>query len=343
MKMFGKDIAPLGMGCWPIGGEMYREGQTVGYSRTDDAESLRTIHAALDHGVGLFDTAAAYGAGHAEKLLGQALKGRDAVVVSKFGIAIDEDTKALLGAEMEPAAIRKAIDDSLRRLDRDCVDVMLLHLNELEVSAAEPMFAVLSEAVAAGKVGHFGWSTDFPDKARAFANQPGFDCVEHAMNLYFDAPSIQQTVSETGLVALIRSPLAMGMLTGKYGANDVLPPDDIRSTDEPWRDYFEKGRAKPEHLEILDAVRELLQTGGRTLTQGALCWLWGKREENVPVPGARTVAQMVDNAGALAFGALPTDVMDEIETLVGQTEQAPRALRSVGATRRAPEGDARAR
>jgi len=83
MDILGKTFAPLGMGCWPIGGEMYRDGQTVGYSRSDDAESIRTIHAALDHGVTLFDTAAAYGTGHAEQLLAQALKGRDAIVVSR--------------------------------------------------------------------------------------------------------------------------------------------------------------------------------------------------------------------------------------------------------------------
>ena len=340
MKLSGKEIAPLGLGCWPIGGEMYRDGQTVGYSRSNDAESLRTIHAALDHGVILFDTAQAYGAGHSERLLGQALKGREAVIVSKFGIAIDEADKALLGAQLAPDAIRASIDDSLRRLERDHIDVMLLHLNDLDIPDAADVFAVLSEAVAAGKVGSFGWSTDFPDRARAFAQLPGFSCVEHAMNLYFDAPSMQEVVADIGVTALIRSPLAMGMLTGKYGADVVLPSDDVRATDEPWRDYFKDGKAKAEHIAILDAVRELLQTGGRTLTQGALCWLWGKRADNVPVPGARTVAQMVDNADALAFGALPVNVMDEIEALIGQPET---ALHAVHAVRRVPEGEARAR
>ena len=117
MNFLDQEINPLGMGCWPIGGPMFSGDQPLGYSNSDDAESIRTIHAALAGGVTLFDTAAAYGAGHAERLLARALKDRpDALIVTKIGIAIDEETKQLTGDEVEPETVIPAIDRCLARL-----------------------------------------------------------------------------------------------------------------------------------------------------------------------------------------------------------------------------------
>ena len=89
MDFLGTNISPLGMGCWPIGGAMFIGDQPAGYTTTDDAKSMRTLHAALDAGITLFDTAAAYGAGHAERLMADAFKGRhDVQIVTKIGIAV---------------------------------------------------------------------------------------------------------------------------------------------------------------------------------------------------------------------------------------------------------------
>ena len=327
MKLLETEIAPLGMGCWPIGGPFFRGEQPLGYANAEDGESIRTIHAALDAGITLFDTAAVYGAGHAERLLGQALADRpEAIIISKIGIGFDETTKQVTGDETDPADVMPAIERCLVRLKRDRIDILLLHQNALPVAEAEPIFDEMEKARQTGKIRAYGWSTDFPESAKATAGRKDFIGIEHAMNVYFDAPSMQGVIQDCDLLAFIRSPLAMGILTGKYGAESKMPPDDIRSTNEEWRDYFHDARVQQSYLSQLDAIRDLLQTGGRTLSQGALCWLLAKSDHTIPLPGARTVTQMQDNAGAVAHGPLPPEVMAEIETLIDRKpEGRPRA------------------
>lgn len=329
MTLFDQDTIRLGMGCWPIGGPMFGgEGfgncGTLGYADIDDAESIRTIHAALANGIRLFDTAGVYGAGHAERLLAQALRGRpDAKIATKIGIAFGEATKTLLAIQPDPRAVQPAIDGALARLGRDHIDLVLLHLNDLPVPEAEPLFAAMEEAVARGKIGAYGWSTDLAQNVRSVAGRPGFAAVEHAANVLFDAPVMRAVVAEHSLHALIRSPLGMGLLSGKYHSSSQMPSSDIRSTSNTVTAYFRDGRPNPEFLRKLDEVRGLLQTGGRSLVQGALGYLWAKSDRNIPVPGARTVEQIEGIAGALAHGALPSHTVAEIESLIGSAGQPP--------------------
>lgn len=326
MKLFDTEVAPLGMGCWPIGGPMYGgpgfgNCGTLGYANSDDAESIQTIHAALANGIRLFDTAAVYGAGHAERLLAKALKSYpDALVVTKIGIAIDEKSKMLLGEDADPASVLPAIDRCLARLDRDRIDILLLHLNDLPVSRAEPLFEAMERAVGLGKIRAYGWSTDLPKSVQAVAGRKDFIAVEHAMNILLNAPVMQATIQENELVALIRSPLGMGVLTGKYDAQSQIPSTDIRAAGNTVTDYFRDGRPNPRFLQKLNNVRELLQTDGRSLVQGALGWLWGKSDRNIPVPGARTIAQIEGIAEALTCGPLPASIVSEIDELMGEGE-----------------------
>jgi aryl-alcohol dehydrogenase-like predicted oxidoreductase len=147
MQFLDQEIAPLGMGCWPIGGPMFSGDQPLGYTNTDNDESIRTIHAALAGGITLFDAAAAYGAGHAERLLARALKDRpDALIVTKIGIGINEKTKQLTGDEPEPASVLPAIDRGLSRLERDRIDLLLLHPNSLPLSEADLIFDEMEKA-----------------------------------------------------------------------------------------------------------------------------------------------------------------------------------------------------
>jgi aryl-alcohol dehydrogenase-like predicted oxidoreductase len=320
MQFLDHDIAPLGLGCWPIGGAMFSGQQSLGYTNSDDDESIRTIHAALAAGIVLFDTAAAYGAGHSERLLGRALADRpDALIITKIGIGIDETTRQLTGAEIEPSSVLPAIERCLGRLNRDRIDLLLLHQNSLPVTQAAPLFEEMEKARKAGKIRAYGWSSDFSQSVSDVADREGFVAVEHAMNVFFDAPRIQEVVANKGLIALLRSPLAMGLLSGKYDALSVMPVDDIRANALlPWADYYIDGRVNPVYLSKLEAVRALLTVGGRSLVQGALCWLWAKRAENIPIPGARTVAQIEGLAAALKFGPLPDDVTAEIETHIAR-------------------------
>jgi len=327
MKLLGQKTLPMGMGCWAIGGPFYSGTTPLGFSNVDDAESIRAIRATLDAGLRVFDTAAVYGAGHSERLLGQALKGTpDAVIISKLGTAIDENTRQMLHDETGVDQVVPAIDRCLRRLNRDCVDIMLLHLNELPIEKARPIFEQMEIARQAGKLRAYGWSTDFPERARAMLDLEGFIGIQHAMNIFADVPTIQKTVEKSGLVAFLRSPLAMGLLTGKFDQNTVIPDTDVRSVNNAKRDYFQDARPAGVHLQNLAAIREVLQSGGRTLAQGALCWLLAKSERNFPIPGARTEKQATENAGAVVHGPLSADTMAEIEKLIDrQPEGAPRA------------------
>lgn len=327
MKILGQDVLPMGMGCWAIGGQFYAGSEPHGFPNVDDAESKRAIRATLDAGLRIFDSAAVYGAGHSERLLGQTLEDQpDAIVISKLGTAIDEETRQVLHDETEASDVVPAIERSLRRLNRDHVDVMLLHLNALPVATARPIFEQMELAREAGKIRAYGWSTDFPESATAMTDLDGFIGIEHAMNIFVDVPSIQKTVVENDLLAFLRSPLAMGLLTGKYDSETIMPETDVRAINTVKRDYFQDAKPAKAHLRNLAAIRELLQTGGRTLAQGALCWLLAKSDRNIPVPGARTEKQAIENAGAVAFGPLPDTVMSQIEAIIIRApEGAPRA------------------
>jgi len=321
MKILDKEVNRIGMGCWAIGGPFFAGELPLGFGETDDAESRNTIRAAIDCGVKLFDTAAVYGAGHSEELLGETLKHSDDVlVVTKLGMSFDRETKRIGDDQTDASSVLPAIEASLKRLQRDSLDIILLHLNDLPFEAAEPLFEEMEKARQSGKVRGFGWSTDFSDSVSALAAnddlKEGFVAVQHAMNVFVDTPKIQENARNLGLTALLRSPLAMGVLSGKFTAASKLPAHDHRSTPSDWRDYFDEGKVSPQYLEKLEKIRELLCFEDRTIAQGSLCWLLAKSDHNLPIPGARTVAQITENAKAAEFGPLPDGIMDEIETLI---------------------------
>jgi aryl-alcohol dehydrogenase-like predicted oxidoreductase len=320
----GTAIPRLGLGCWAIGGPWTAGGAPVGWGEVDDAESIRAIHAAVDAGLRFFDTAQAYGAGHSERVLGEALQGHpDVKVATKVGYAIDPARRELTGPDSSPAAIRSSIDASLQRLRRPRIDLVLLHLNALPVADAAAVFDTLDGLRDAGKIAAYGWSTDFPDRAAAFAARPGMVAIEHAMNVFFRADALMPVIEQHGLISINRSPLAMGVLGGKVGADTRFSPNDLRSRTVDWMAYYKDGAIDPDYARQLAAVRELLQTGGRTLAQGAIGWLWSRSAVALPIPGFRTVTQVQDLAGALEKGALPGAVMAEIEAVIQRAPEGP--------------------
>jgi aryl-alcohol dehydrogenase-like predicted oxidoreductase len=146
------------------------------------------------------------------------------------------------------------------------------------------------------------------------------------MNVFFRAEALMPVIDAAGLISMNRSPLAMGLLGGKYAPGAAMPKDDIRSNTNDWMAYFKDGRVAPTSAAQLAAVRDLLQADGRTLVQGALAWLWARTDRSFPIPGFRTVGQVRDLAGALVTGPLPPDLMVEIERAIPrEPEGAPRA------------------
>jgi aryl-alcohol dehydrogenase-like predicted oxidoreductase len=304
------------MGCWAIGGPWFAGPQPLGWGAVDDDESVRAVHRALELGVTLFDTADTYGAGHSERVLARALAGRrDAVVIAtKWGNTFDEAAKQATGPDPSPAYLRQAVVASLRRLDTDRIDLYQLHLNDLPIPQAAELLGTLEELVAEGKIRSYGWSTDHADRAEAWAlGGVHATAIQHSLSVLQDAPDVLAVCDKYDLASVNRGPLGMGLLTGKFTSSSTLAADDVRGVAPEWLDWFRGGRPAPEWLRRVAAVREALTADGRTPAQGALGWIWARSGKAVPIPGCRTVAQVEENAGALAYGPLPADQFAEVE------------------------------
>jgi aryl-alcohol dehydrogenase-like predicted oxidoreductase len=284
----------------------------------DDAESARAINEAVDLGVTLFDTADVYGIGRSERVLGNALRTRraDVLIATKFGYTHDESLRNVTGADVSPAYVRRACDASLRRLGTDYIDLYQLHVGDIDLTAAAEVFAVLEELHGEGKIRSYGWSTDNPSAIRRLSEQARAGAAQFDLNVLSDAADALTVCEETGLIGLARTPLAMGLLTGKFDNASRLPADDVRGSGHSWVTYFREGRPDPDHLRRLAAVREILTSEGRTLAQGALAWVMARSAQIFPIPGFKSVAQAVENAIAIQRGPLTAAQMTNIDQLL---------------------------
>jgi aryl-alcohol dehydrogenase-like predicted oxidoreductase len=288
-------------------------GYPVGWGDVDDAESLRAIDRALDLGVTFFDTANVYGTGYSEKILGQALRGkRDQVVIAtKFGRAFEEYSRITIGADARPTAIRQQCEDSLRRLQTDYIDLYQFHLAGYNPAAAPEVVAACEALVGEGKIRAYAWSTDDVDRARVFAQGDHCAAVQVQINIFERNDAMLDLCAEHNLAAIIRGPLAKGLLTGKFTPSSTLPANDVRSG------WNLKDGEQADQLDRLEQLRDILTQDGRSLAQAALGWLWAKSEHTVPIPGFKTTRQVEDNVGALNYGPLTAEQMRQIEAIVG--------------------------
>jgi aryl-alcohol dehydrogenase-like predicted oxidoreductase len=308
-------VSALGLGCWAIGGPWFWLDGQGGWGDIDDNESIRAIHSALDHGINFFDTAANYGTGHSERILGQALKGKrdQAVIATKFGFVVNESEKRVTLREDDHLNyVRSEVEDSLKRLNIDVIDLYQLHVWDYAAEKVPAMVDLLESLVSEGKIRYYGWSTDRVDAARLFADGKHCATIQHDLNVMMDAPEMLALCEELNLASVNRSPLARGALSGKYSKDSTFPKNDVRT------DSWSKERFFTPTLNQLDSIREILTSNGRTLVQGALAWIWGRSEKTVPIPGFKTVAQVEENAKAMEFGPLTSEQMKEIDSLLGR-------------------------
>ncbi|MFC9846215.1 aldo/keto reductase [Streptomyces sp. NPDC060223] len=318
----GIEVSALGFGCWAIGGEWASaDGQPLGWGKVDDEESVRAVRRALDLGVTFFDTADAYGTGHSERVLARALGKRraDVVVATKWGNVTDEERRIAFGSDDSPAYARHALTASLRRLDTDYIDLYQLHISDADPERAAQLRDTCEEFVSEGLIRAYAWSTDDPERAAVFAAGEHCAAVQHCLNILQDAPELLALCEESDLASINRSPLAMGLLTGKHAPGRALEAGDIRSTPPAWLPGFkESSGADPDWLARVDALRDILTSNGRTLAQGALAWIWARSPRTVPIPGFRSVAQAEENAGAIAQGPLTAEQLTEVDRILGR-------------------------
>ncbi|NJK44628.1 MAG: aldo/keto reductase [Pleurocapsa sp. SU_196_0] len=320
----GINVNAIGMGCWAMGGVWTWMSQPGGWGEVDDAESIRAIHRALELGVHLFDTAAAYGTGHSETILGQALGKRrgEAVIATKFGWQVDVAHKHA-GAYPDSSTIvqnvREECQRSLTRLNTDYIDLYQLHVGDFPLELLPDLVSELERLVADGMIRSYGWSTDDPGRVAAIAQVPHCVAIQHDLNVVVDAPEILELCVRHNLASLNRTPLARGALTGKYTRQTQFAANDVRTDD------WSKERFFGPTYDKLELIREILCSGGRSLTQGALAWIWGRSPQTIPIPGFRTAAQVEENVKALEFGPLSAAQMAEIQEIVRRPTSEPRA------------------
>jgi aryl-alcohol dehydrogenase-like predicted oxidoreductase len=259
----------------------------------DDAESIRTVHRAIDLGVTLIDTAEVYGPFVNEELLARALQGkRDRVVLAtKFGLISHTGRDTL---DSTPASIRIAVDGSLKRLATDHIDLYYQHRLDRD-TPIEDTVGTLAELVAAGKIRHIGLSeVGVNTIRRAHAVHP-IAAVQSEYSLWTRDPEdgILAVLRELGIGFVPYSPLGRGFLTGAIRSNAELPDTDYRKTNPR---FFDENFQH--NLGSVDELRKISADIGATPAQVALAWLLARGSDIVPIPGTKKVARLEENVAA---------------------------------------------
>jgi aryl-alcohol dehydrogenase-like predicted oxidoreductase len=274
-------------------------GMSQAYGARDDAESIATVHHAIDLGVTLFDTANVYGAGHNEELLGKALRGcRDGLIVAtKFG-QVRGPNNERRGANGRPDYVRECCEASLKRLGMDVIDLYFQHRVDPE-TPIEDTVGALADLAREGKIRYYGLSEAAPATIRrAHAVHP-MTALQTEYSLWSREPEdeILATVRELGIGFVAYSPLGRGFLTGEIKRVEDLAETDSRRN---------MPRFQPENfahnIRLVEAVEALAAAKGCAPAQIALAWVLGRGDDIVPIPGTKRRTYLEQNIAALEIG-----------------------------------------
>ncbi len=316
------EFSAIGFGCWGIsGGDVWND--------TTDENSIRAVQKAVELGVNFFDVAPVYGLGHAEEVLGQALKGRrqEVLIASKCGLVWDDQKNVT--NNLTAASINSEIEDSLRRLQTDYIDIYQIHWPDPETPIEETMEA-LAKLKTSGKIRHIGvtnFSLDLANQAMAVApivsHQGLYNMLERNPTSYHNIPLTYRVEDEIfphcrehGLAFFPYSPLFQGLLTGKFQATNNFDEQDVRSANpnlvgDKFRQYFE----------IAERLNAFAQEIGKPLNQVALNWLINQEAVTSIISGAQTVEHVEQNVGSVTW-VLTEDMMQQIAGIISPYQEA---------------------
>lgn len=294
----GLEVSELGLGCM---------GMTPSYGVPNDAESVATIHRAIELGVTFFDTAEVYGPYTNEELVGRALKGKreKIIIATKFGFNIVNNE--IQGVNSQPKHIREAVDGSLKRLGIEYIDLLYQHRVDPKVPI-EDVVGVMAQLVKEGKIRFLGLSEAGVETIRRAHKTHPISALQSEYSLWERnlEPKIIPLLRELGIGLVPFSPLGRGFLTGTVKRAEELPETDFRRSGDPRL----QGKNYDANMRVISIVQKMAQHKKATPSQIALAWLMHKGNDIVPIPGTKRRSYLEENLGAANVVLSKADIQE---------------------------------
>jgi len=309
----GLELTRVGLGSWAIGGA----GWQYAWGAQDDWDSIATIHRALDLGINWIDTAAVYGLGHSEEIVGQAVAGRrDRVILAtKCGRAWGKD--GAIVRNLKAASVRRELEASLRRLKTEYIDLYQIHWPDPDPDIEEA-WGEIAKAVKEGKIRYAGvsnFSTAQMARIQAIhpvvSLQPPYSMLRRGIE-----PEILPFCAANGIGVVVYSPMQMGLLTGTFtrGRVQSLPTDDIRG-----KNPFFAEPALGGNLALVEKLRPVAARAGKSVGELAIAWVLRRPEVTAAIVGGRRPEQVAETVGAADWDLTPEEIA-EVDALITARE-----------------------